>query len=666
MRTNDEHIHAVNMGKERIDWSRLVYQLHEKAPWSSFMHTWMYQSREGIRFNRENTKLFFTKLSEILERYNFQAKDICNVDESGISTAQKPRTIVAPKGTKQVGVITSAKRGQTVTLCEAISAVGTFVPPMFVFPRVHFKDHFIRDGPPGCCGAAHLSGWMVAELFVIFLHHFVAHVRPSKDNPVLLLLDNHAPHLGTQGLDYAKANGVIMLSFPPHCSHKLQPLDCSVFGPLKKIVSTAEDGWVRSNPGKTMVIYDLPGIVRTAWPIAAKPVNIIKGFQATGIYPLHPDIFTDADYAPSMVTDREIPDTEGNGSTVDITAASPMSEIRNQSEDTNTANVEDLTTSIVGAEDIDVADEVEVPLSPASPATREPNQGFDDQTLHSANASVSPAPTNPPSGENDTGMLGRRLNEKGLYVIPVPRDGHCLLHTFRLCLHKGEIADVSDDLCTRTGFFISHSLPKDRIFLRETHRYITLKEYDRDTVDMLTHVLCNAMSVKASILQYTNGRLAELQQGPEYAKETINLVLTGSEGNEHYDAAVACGVVGGSEVGIPCHNARQVSVESLDHCLRLPRGKLVDLEELARRQSLLIHQRKMLSLRNSPKRREILNQKHQREILNHKHQREILNHKHQREILNHKHQKHHQKTNKQKHQLSEDLPRRRNHQTNGN
>ena len=46
-------------------------------------------------------------------------------------------------------------------------------------------------------------------------------------------------------------------------------------------------------------------------------------------------------------------------------------------------------------------------------------------------------------------------------------------------------------------------------------------------------------------------------------RETINLVLTGSDGNEHYDAAVAYGVVGGSEVGTPCHNARQVSVESI-------------------------------------------------------------------------------------------------------
>ena len=31
-----------------------------------------------------------------------------------------------------------------------------------------------------------------------------------------------------------------MLSFPPHCSHKLQPLDRSVFGPLKDFISSIQ------------------------------------------------------------------------------------------------------------------------------------------------------------------------------------------------------------------------------------------------------------------------------------------------------------------------------------------------------------------------------------------------------------------------------------------
>ena len=48
-----------------------------------------------------------------------------------------------------------------------------------------------------------------------------------------------------------KNNGVVILSFPPHCSHELQPLDRSVYGPLKKYVNSFCDSWMRNNPGKS-------------------------------------------------------------------------------------------------------------------------------------------------------------------------------------------------------------------------------------------------------------------------------------------------------------------------------------------------------------------------------------------------------------------------------
>ena len=97
----------------------------------------------------------------------------------------------------------------------------------------------------------------------------------------------------------------------------MQPLDVSVFGPLKKLVASVQGSWI-SNPGKTMCIYDLPSIVKDAWPRAAVPINISKGFEASGILPFNPDIFTEADFAPSFVTDRPLnessaPDTEADG-----------------------------------------------------------------------------------------------------------------------------------------------------------------------------------------------------------------------------------------------------------------------------------------------------------------------------------------------------------------
>ena len=127
-------------------------------------------------FNEANATLFYENLRVVRERYNFEAKDIYNVDETGCTTVQKPSKVITETGVKQVGAITSAERGQLVTICCAINAVGHAVPPMFVFPRVHFKEFFIRDGPPGSTGTAFPSGWMTAENFVIFLHHFVKQV----------------------------------------------------------------------------------------------------------------------------------------------------------------------------------------------------------------------------------------------------------------------------------------------------------------------------------------------------------------------------------------------------------------------------------------------------------------------------------------------------------
>ena len=134
---------------------------------------------------------------------------------------------------------------------------------------MYFKDYFLKDAPPGSKGAANPSGWMKEESFCIFLKHFVENIRCSKDHPFLLLLDNHDAHLSIDGVDYEKNNGLIMLSFPPSTSHHLQSLDKSVYGPFKKFVNSSCDAWMVNHPGQTMTIFDIPGIIKTAYPLAA-------------------------------------------------------------------------------------------------------------------------------------------------------------------------------------------------------------------------------------------------------------------------------------------------------------------------------------------------------------------------------------------------------------
>lgn len=255
-------------------------------------------------FNENNVNKFFDKLECVLGREKYRASSIWNLDETSVPTVTKPSKIIATKGKRTVGSITSAERGTNVTLLVAVSASGSSIPPMFVFPRKKYSEHFVRDGPPDCIGVGNGSGWMTENDFNTFMSHFIKFVRPSKDSPILLVLDNHSSHLSVPALELAKNNYITMLSFPPHCSHRLQPLDVSVFGPFKKYLSTTQDGWMRSHPGKVMSIYDIPSIVRTALPLALNPQNIIKGFEKSGIYPFNKNIFLPSDFAPASVTDR--------------------------------------------------------------------------------------------------------------------------------------------------------------------------------------------------------------------------------------------------------------------------------------------------------------------------------------------------------------------------
>ena len=67
--------------------------------------------------NRHNIDKFFTNLDTVYGRHQFGPEDIYNCDETGLTTVQRPTKVIARKGTKQVGAVTSQERGQLVTAC---------------------------------------------------------------------------------------------------------------------------------------------------------------------------------------------------------------------------------------------------------------------------------------------------------------------------------------------------------------------------------------------------------------------------------------------------------------------------------------------------------------------------------------------------------------------
>lgn len=263
----------------------------------------------AISFNKHNVNVFFDNYEQLIKKYP-ELRDptrIWNLDETKTETNQRPSRVIAQKGIKQVATAVSNEKGTLVTTVLIINAAGNSMPPAMVFPRVHFKTHMINGAPAGTLGLAHQSGWMTTSNFVHVMQHFITFSGSSVNRKMLLICDNHESHLSIAAIELARANGVIILTVPPHCTHMMQPLDVGVMKPFKTFYNAAVDSRLSSNPGQTFGIYDVASCVGIAHGRALMPQTIINAFQKTGIFPVDRYVFTEDMYLPSLVSDKPAP-----------------------------------------------------------------------------------------------------------------------------------------------------------------------------------------------------------------------------------------------------------------------------------------------------------------------------------------------------------------------
>lgn len=213
--------------------------------------------------------------------------------------------VISPKGKKTVTKIVSAERGQTISVVCCMSASGVYVPPGMIFPRVRMKPELFNDAPIGTCRMVSESGYMNSTLFLQWLQHLKDHTYPSEKNPLLLILDNHKSHCTLEAIEFCRTNHIILLGLPPHCSHKIQPLDRTFFFALKSAYSQESDKWMTSRPGEVITQSVVAKLFCAAYNRVCTPEKAMNGFLCTGIWPFNPDVFSEEDFSAAAVTDRE-------------------------------------------------------------------------------------------------------------------------------------------------------------------------------------------------------------------------------------------------------------------------------------------------------------------------------------------------------------------------
>jgi len=144
---------------------------------------------------------------------------------------------------------------------------------------------------------------MQSEIFVEWMHHFIKHTNPTISNPVLLL-DGHMTHVkNIPVFDIAKKHHITLLFFPPHTTHKLQPLDISFIMPLSTYYSQEVNLYLVNHPGCVITIYDIGKIFGLSYYISATISNAVLGFKKAGIVPYNLDIFFDFDFMAASITE---------------------------------------------------------------------------------------------------------------------------------------------------------------------------------------------------------------------------------------------------------------------------------------------------------------------------------------------------------------------------
>jgi len=61
-----------------------------------------------------------------------------------------------------------------------------------------------------------------------------------------------------------------------------------------------------SNPGKRISFFEIAGIFGNAYMKCATVDKGVSGFRSGGIWPYNSDIFKDADFAPSLMTENNL------------------------------------------------------------------------------------------------------------------------------------------------------------------------------------------------------------------------------------------------------------------------------------------------------------------------------------------------------------------------
>lgn len=272
--------------------------------------------QQAERFRSTNAEVIsnhLLNLEEVMKEYEFDARRIFNLDETGMSAgrdthgASKKRAVVPSKIRCHVKGADFEGNLARVSLLACISAAGEAVCPLWVFKGTRLPFRVIRNenGEISTQSAAHLlppdsllgtrkeKGGIDSSLFAQWAEYFVRTVRhlTNGNRKVLLIYDACRAHMTLHALSILRKGNIEVYALPAHTSGFTQPLDISVFSPFKTAVNETlyKLGNSLKENNVKVTLYNMCDSFRAAYYSTFNRENITSGFKNAGIWPLNPN-----------------------------------------------------------------------------------------------------------------------------------------------------------------------------------------------------------------------------------------------------------------------------------------------------------------------------------------------------------------------------------------
>jgi hypothetical protein len=277
---------------------------------------------EGARhkaLSLETVKTWFEAVTDVRFQYQHLPDYVYNMDESGfaVGESQSSRALVNIRENSSWKVI--AGRQEWITAIECISASGAALPPLIIFKAKHTNTAWIpANTPQDWRFSTSISGWTSdSHAYEWLTTVFEPSTRPADPTQHrLLIMDGHGSHITANVIAFCMEHAIDLLILPPHTSHVLQPLDVSVFAPLKRALAIETDAVSRLDPGRIRRVEWTEMYIR-AREKAFTPPNILSGWRSTGLEPLSP--ITVLEKLPALKVHQSLPPrTPGQSSSLDL------------------------------------------------------------------------------------------------------------------------------------------------------------------------------------------------------------------------------------------------------------------------------------------------------------------------------------------------------------